>query len=160
MYFRCDNILKVWPRVGPHVFKCQIGQECDPERLEKLAKNENEVNGEKGGFQSSHSHNETQNRQYISCANNGESRYCCFQDGFDVCNLCAEEVLSTKAPLTASTMGNNTATSTSNGSSASKQLNGGWFDVQLKTISQTVQEETEKNGIIRNGKVIVVQNEV
>ena len=27
-------------------------------------------------------------------------------------------------------------TSTSNGSSASKQLNGGWFDVQLKTISQ------------------------
>ena len=153
MYFRCDNILKVWPRVGPHVFKCQIGQECDPERLEKLAKNE-EV-GEKGGFESS----TNENRQFISCANNGESRYCCFEDGFDVCNLCAEEVLSSKAPLTASTMGGNN-TSTSNGSSASKQLNGGWFDVQLKTISQTVQEETEKNGIIRNGKVIIVQNEV
>ena len=53
-----------------------------------------------------------------------------------------------------------TATSTSNGSSASKQLNGGWFDVQLKTISQTVQEESEKNGMVRNGKVIMVQNEV
>ena len=53
-----------------------------------------------------------------------------------------------------------TATSTSNGSSASKQLNGGWFDVQLKTISQTVQDESEKNGMVRNGKVIMVQNEV
>ena len=51
-------------------------------------------------------------------------------------------------------------TSTSNGSSASKQLNGGWFDVQLKTISQTVQEESEKNGIVRNGNVVMVQNEV
>ena len=56
------------------------------------------------------------------------------------------------------------ATTTSNGSSAaSKQLNGGWFDVQLKTISQTVQEtekNSEKNGMIGNGKVIMVQNEV
>ena len=55
-------------------------------------------------------------------------------------------------------------TSTSNGSSASKQLNGGWFDVQLKTISQTVQETSEipekSNGMVRNGKVIMVQNEV
>ena len=55
-------------------------------------------------------------------------------------------------------------TSTSNGSSASKQLNGGWFDVQLKTISQTVQENSEipekSNGMVRNGKVIMVQNEV
>ena len=56
------------------------------------------------------------------------------------------------------------ATSTSNGSSASKQLNGGWFDVQLKTISQTVQETSEisekNNGMVRNGKVIMVQNDI
>ena len=37
------------------------------------------------------------------------------------------------------------------------QLNGGWFDVQLKTISHHVQENETKN--ISNGQVIVVQNE-
>ena len=47
-----------------------------------------------------------EDRQSISVANNGDSRYCCFEDGFDVCNLCAEEVLNSKAPMTASTMNN------------------------------------------------------
>lgn len=90
----------------------------------------------------------------IDVANNGESRFVCFEDGFDVCNRCAEEVLSSshRTTLTASTLNNTSATS--NGSTASKQLNGGWFDVQLKTISHHVDEKQS-----RNGKVIVVQNE-
>ena len=110
--------MKVWPRtVGPNVFKCQIGQECDPKREEKLTKNrgagEDGANvGEKGAAANYHpslnngSSPELEDRQSISCHNNGESRFCCFEDGFDVCNLCAEEVLSSKAPLTASTLNN------------------------------------------------------
>ena len=111
--------MKVWPRnVGPNTFNCQIGQECDPKREEKLTKNgagEDGANaGEKGAAPASNYHPslnngssiELEDRQSITCANNGESRYCCFEDGFDVCNLCAEEVLSSKAPLTASTLNN------------------------------------------------------
>ena len=111
--------MKVWPRnVGPNTFSCQIGQECDPKREEKLIKNgagEDGANaGEKGGAPAANYHPslnngsslELEDRQSITCANNGESRYCCFEDGFDVCNLCAEEVLSSKAPLTASTLNN------------------------------------------------------
>ena len=115
--FRCDNSLKVWPKnIGPNVFKCQIGQECDPERLERMAKNED--TGEKGSASAYNPRNlgdgnseDQEDRQSISVANNGDSRYCCFEDGFDVCNLCAEEVLNSKAPMTASTM-NNTGDST------------------------------------------------
>ena len=114
--------MKVWPRNnnpnGPNVFKCQIGQECDPKKEEKLAKNgagkDGANAGEKGAAPAANYHPslnngsspELEDRQSISVANNGESRYCCFEDGFDVCNLCAEEVLISKAPLTASTLNN------------------------------------------------------
>ena len=121
-----------------------MGIECHPDKLEALAKHEEFVQE----LPTLH--------QFIDCANNGSSRYACFQDGFDVCNKCAEEVMLPKPPRTASTL-NQTASSTSNGSS--KQLNGGWFDVQLKTISHHVQEKDNASTICNGGQVIVVQNE-
>ncbi len=147
--------MKCWPKgLGGNVFKCQFGQECDPERLERLAK---EGGPEKGRVATPPPPDE-ENRRSVDVENNGESRYVCFSDGFDVCNKCAEEYLTPRTTLTASTL-NNTASSTSNGSAGSKQLNGGWFDVQLKTISHAVDEKEHGRNLVKNGKVIVVQNE-
>ena len=157
--FRCDNKLKVWPKgLGPNVFKCQIGQECDPEKQQReLAAAA--AGGEKGHLPIAPvnlTDTDEINRPWFDAENNGDSRYVCFADGFDCCKKCADYILAAIPPLTASTL-NNTASSASNGSSASKQLNGGWFDVQLKTISHQVADK-DKNGLA-NGKVTVVQNE-
>lgn len=150
LFFRCNDPLKCWPKgLGPNVFKCQIGQECDPQRLIKLAKME-----EKGVVFSEGEH------YFVDCENNGQSRYVCFADGYDVCNRCAEDVLSTRSSaMTASTL-NKTSSAASHGSHASsKQLNGGWFDVQLKTISHQVEEKTNASASVRNGKVTTLVQE-
>ena len=63
--------------------------------------------------------------------------------------------MSARPPCTASTL-NNTRSSVA---SSKKELNGGWFDVQLKTISHHVAEKENNAKVKVNGKVIVVQNE-
>ena len=82
MYFRCTRPLKLWPKgIGPNVFKCQIGQECDPE-IQKYPEG-------KSGLEKSGHHLE---QKFIDVLNTGESRYACYEDGYDVCNRCAVEV--------------------------------------------------------------------
>lgn len=141
----CTRPLKLWPKgIGPKVFKCQIGQECDPELLKDP---QSGLNLEKQLHTRS---------KLIDNLNTGESRYSCYEDGFDVCNRCADEVMSARPTRTPSTL-NNTRSSVA--SSSKKELNGGWFDVQLKTISHHVAEKENAAKVKVNGKVIVVQNE-
>ena len=66
--------------------------------------------------------------------------------------------MSARPTRTPSTL-NNTRSSVA--SSSKKELNGGWFDVQLKTISHHVAEKENATAakVKVNGKVIVVQNE-
>ena len=64
--------------------------------------------------------------------------------------------MSARPTRTPSTL-NNTRSSVA--SSSKKELNGGWFDVQLKTISHHVAEKENAAKVKVNGKVIVVQNE-
>ena len=81
LLFSCTRPLKLWPKgIGPKVFKCQIGQECDPELLKDP---QSGLNLEKQLHTRS---------KLIDNLNTGESRYSCYEDGFDVCNRCADEV--------------------------------------------------------------------
>lgn len=140
---KCNRLLKLWPKVGPDVFKCHIGKECDPLRQKNLAK----------GLAFEEKALDHPDR-LIDVGNNGESRLTCFHDGYDVCKRCAEDCMPTQPQMTATTTAstlNNMSTSTShtNNVGGGKQLNGGWFDVQLRTISHQVAEK-------ENGNVIVV----
>ena len=85
IYFcSCTKPLKLWPKgIGPNVFKCQIGQECDPELLKDFNNLEKHVHHQHGGATEA---------KLIDNLNTGSSRYSCYEDGFDVCNRCADEV--------------------------------------------------------------------
>lgn len=106
-------------------------------------------------------------------------RLVCFEDGIDVCKPCAIEHWGpqrTTTTNTASTFNTHNThqnssyppshESTRSSTGSKKILNGGWVDVQLRTISHQVHDmDRMENGAIPkhslnvNGKVIVVQND-
>lgn len=176
----CRDNLKIWPKgVGPNVFKCQIGIECNHERqkAKRLLAQLKQQQQERKHHQRPHQPpikglafeekidpedlevTTNQHRPFIDVESNGESRLCCFIDGFDMCDKCADAhhnltPLQMTATTTATTLNHpaaafNIPVVASNASNGNKHMgNGGWFDVQLKTISQDVQRKETHNGAV------------
>jgi len=170
----CHRPLKQWPKkLGGKVFKCQVGLECNPHpRLDSPTDSTDRMyNADKKPVDKP--------RRFVDVANNGESRLVCFEDGIDVCKPCAIEHWGpqrTTTTNTASTFNTHNThqnssyppshESTRSSTGSKKILNGGWVDVQLRTISHQVHDmDRMENGAIPkhslnvNGKVIVVQND-
>ena len=86
IYFRCNKALKVWPKkLGSKVFKCQVGIECDPIKLQTPQTENATMYTEKKPDPVD------KIRHFVDVENTGESRLVCFEDGIDVCKPCATE---------------------------------------------------------------------